>query len=61
MTEPENEIWWGKGKYRGKKLKQIPSRYLYWIAENAYRDDLATAADQVWRERDRFNTHFEED
>ena len=39
------------GKFKGKEMHEIPSRYLKWLAENVG-GTLAVAADEEWRWRD---------
>jgi len=46
------------GKYQGEELEQIPSEYLRWVAANWDEDELATAADQEYNERDTYEEHF---
>ena len=50
-----------KGKYEGKIISDIPSKYLLWLARNCYNDSISTAADLVWQYRERFNLHWESD
>ena len=57
---PEETICHIKGPYQGKRLMDIPSKYLYWVAENCYNDELATAADKVWVWREKNGEHWEE-
>lgn len=49
------------GKYKGKIISDIPSGYLKWLAENAYIDEIAEAADAEYDFRDANNEHFWED
>ena len=46
------------GKHKGKRLGDIPSGYLYWVAENWDDDVIATAADTVWKDREELGGHF---
>lgn len=41
------------GKYRDKKLEEVPDSYLLWLAENHDSEFLCTAADTVYQERKR--------
>lgn len=60
MVKEKVYIWpHGPEEYRGKAIEDIDSRFLKWIAENAFDDELAEAADKEWRFRERFNTHIE--
>lgn len=50
------------GKFKGKDIEFLPSRYLKWIAENwseRYPRDKAIceAADKEWQYRERYNCH----
>lgn len=47
------------GKHAGKTMEEIPSDYLLWLAENARDDSIATAADQEWQWREKYNAHKE--
>ena len=58
---PDDEVCWVKGKFRGRELSDISSSYLRWLAENCYIDRLATAADLVWRWREKYGEHIDED
>lgn len=51
-----------RGYYRNKKLEELPSPYLKWIAENWSEDNpydasICEEADKIWQEREKFNTH----
>lgn len=52
------------GKFKGKKLAQIPSDYLLWAAkewkENESNKDLLKACSDEWKFRERNNCHFSE-
>ena len=62
MTDFSDVIWpYGPDKYKGRRMSEIPSGFLKWIAENSFKDDLAEAASDEWHFRDRFNDHFWED
>lgn len=45
------------GKFKGKDMEDIPSGYLHWLAESCKDDAIATAADEIWRWRERFDRH----
>jgi len=45
------------GKYEGKQLDDLPSKYLLWVAENWDNDRIASAADAVWRWREATGSH----
>jgi hypothetical protein len=45
------------GKYHGSILCTLPSAYLFWLAENAKDDHIATMADIIWRSRENDGTH----
>lgn len=49
------------GKYRGRRIEDIPSGYLKWLAENARDEVVARNADEEWRWREDHNAHFEDD
>ncbi len=46
------------GKFKGKKIVELPSKYLYWVAENWENDNIATIADVEWRRREEDNEHY---
>lgn len=48
------------GAFKGKTVDELPSGYLYWVAENFKDDRIATAADQEWQLREKQNAHWEE-
>lgn len=52
---------YGPDKYKDKKMEDLPSKFLRWIAENSFNDRLATAADQEWAFREKFNEHWEDE
>jgi len=49
------------GKYRYKRLEDIPSSYLIWVAENVKDNTVCTMCDLVWRWREENGEHFEEE
>lgn len=54
------------GKYKGKSIKDLPSSYLKWIAENWKEDTknnkkICMTADKEWHFRQKYNQHFEEE
>jgi len=48
------------GKYKGKKIEQIPSGYLKWLAEHCEDDGICSKADEEYRTRTDYNDHWEE-
>jgi hypothetical protein len=48
------------GAFKGKKMHQIPSRYLHWVAENFEDEEICVAADEEWCWREKYNEHWEE-
>ena len=46
------------GKFKGKLLDDIPSKYLKWVAENYENEIVAVAADVVWNWREEMNAHL---
>ena len=61
MTHFAHIIWPHKPEeHKGKKMEELPSKFLRWVAENAFDDRLATAADQEWQFREKFNDHWED-
>ena len=53
------KIYWGK--FKGKEIDTLPSWYLKWLAENSKDDAIATEADEEWRFREQFDTHWKFD
>ena len=49
------------GKFKGEQLEGLPSDYLRWLATNCEDDEIATLADEEFRERTDDGTHFWED
>ena len=49
------------GKYRNRKIEDIPSSYLKWLAEEAEDDDISDAADEEYRWRSDHDAHWEEE
>lgn len=49
------------GKHKGERLSELPSDYLYWVAENWSEDRIASAADSLYRERSDKSEHWYED
>ena len=45
------------GKFKMKRLDDIPSSYLKWLAENCDQDDISTAADLVYEYREEVGDH----
>ena len=48
------------GKYKGRLISEIPSGYLYWLAENCDNEMICEAADYEFRYRDDHDEHWEE-
>lgn len=52
-------IWpFNPPEYKGKRIGDLPSGFVRWIAENAKNDRLATAADKEYQFRERHDTHI---
>ena len=50
------------GKYRGKDISALPSRYLRWIEENVEnKPELVDVVQQELEYRDRHDEHHEEE
>ena len=47
------------GKFRGKAMQEIPSKYLRWVAENYKNDTVAAAADNEWQWREKWDEHWD--
>lgn len=47
------------GKFKGKEMHEIPSGYLHWIAENFDNESICVAADEEWRNREKYGEHWE--
>jgi len=62
VVDPGLVIWtYGPDKFRNQRIGELPSSFLKWAAENCRNDKLATAADQEWQHREKYNCHFYED
>ena len=48
------------GKHEGKDLEDIPSKYLYWLAENCDDDVIAVKADEEWSWREKWDKHVDD-
>ena len=50
------------GKYKGEKVEDVPSDYLYWFLNNVEQEDtpLYKEMDAEYNERDETNTHWYE-
>ena len=46
------------GAHRGKTIKEIPSGYLKWLAENCEDEEICCAADEEYRNRTDNDSHF---
>ena len=49
------------GKFKGEDIEDIPSGYLYWLAQNCEDDRIATEADEEYRFRTDNGTHMWDD
>lgn len=49
------------GKYRGKEIEDIPSEYLNWLAAGCDNEEVATAADEEYQYREKYNCHIWKD
>jgi hypothetical protein len=57
----EEIVWpYGPPDYLNLPLGEINSKFLKWIAENCFNDELAVAADLIWDYREKHGTHFYE-
>ena len=45
------------GRYRGKKMDEIPSSYLRRLSENCDNDIIASHADALWQWREEMDAH----
>lgn len=52
----ESFIPWGK--FKGKRIKAIPSGYLRWLARDCDDEEICEAADQEYNEREEAGEHF---
>lgn len=58
-TDFSDTIWpWRPDKYRGKRLGDIPSGFIKWIAENSRDDSIAEDASDEYSFRSKWNNHF---
>ena len=48
------------GVFKGRRMYNIPSKYLHWIAENFDDEEVCVEADKEWRWREKYNEHWEE-
>ena len=48
------------GRYKGMVIHEICSGYLKWVSENIKDDRIASAADEEWQYREKYNCHIEE-
>ena len=56
------EIKMPYGKFKGRLVRNLPSPYLKWVAENWKEDtetnrNIITTADEEYQERNKYNTH----
>ena len=49
------------GRFRGRRLDEIPSDYLRWLAEYCEVDIIASHADTVWNWREGVGAHIDGD
>jgi len=52
------EIVMPYGAFKGKKMHEIPSGYLYWIAENFDNEEICCATDEEWQWREKYGEHW---
>ena len=52
-----DEIRMPYGAFKGKKMHEIPSGYLKWLAENFDNEDICKAADDEYQYREKYGTH----
>ena len=53
------------GKFKGKKISEIPSSYLKYVAENWEEDTsqkkvIVIACDEEWQYREKYNCHIDD-
>ena len=48
------------GKYKGRKVEDLPSNYLKWMIENIADEELQQAAYMEYRVRTHYTKHFYE-
>lgn len=48
------------GKHRGEEIEDLPSSYLFWLAENSRDEEVAKAADEEWKWREDHGEHKED-
>ena len=54
------------GKYKGGPIEDLPSSYLKWLTENINdkekgENSVYSNADEEYRFREKYNSHFEDD
>jgi len=59
MPKEIPEIVMPFGKYKGLYIHKLPSSYLRWVSENIKDDRIASAADEEWQYREKYNCHVE--
>lgn len=45
------------GKHKGKEIKDLPSSYLKWLAENCEDEKICNEADEEYQWRDKWGEH----
>lgn len=58
--EKTMNLEWRFGKYKGRKMEDLPSSYLKWAAENFSNDTWAAACSLIWNYRKETDTHKED-
>lgn len=48
------------GKFKGKEMHEIPSKYLKWLAENCEDEGICMEADEEYQYREHYNIHWYE-
>ena len=57
-TKTDSPIEMPYGKFKGKIMEEIPSKYLHWVAENFDNEAIYEAADKEWQWREKYNQHW---
>lgn len=55
----DTQIKMPAGMFKGRELEEIPSSYLRWVSENWNDDDVANAAYEELKWRDKWDKHWE--
>ncbi len=54
----DNNLIMPWGKHENKRIDEIPSGYLKWLAENCDDEEICCAADQEYTWRNKNSEHF---